>query len=74
MTFIVAGRRFDSRREAISFAEGLCIAEDRSVDVEIEVEVIKSETRRSWVCRMHPPGVQRTITAPLHKSRAATAV
>lgn len=73
MTFIVEGRRFDNRHAAITFAAGLANEQDRSVDVEVEVEVIKREARRSWVCRMHPEGVKRTITAPLRKSRALSA-
>lgn len=65
MKYVVEGRKFDDRKEAITFAAGLADKQDRSVDVMIEVEVIKSETKRSWICRMHPPGEQRTlITAP----------
>jgi len=66
--YLVEGRRFDVRHEAISFAGGLAEKQGRSVDVEIEMEVVKSETKRSWICRMHPYGQHRTLlnkTAPL---------
>lgn len=71
MKYVVEGRTFDERREAISFAEGLADKQDRSVDVHVDVEVIKHETRRSWICRMHPPGVQRTLLQPLVQSARA---
>ena len=71
MQYIVEGRKFDDRKLALTFAAGLAEKQDRSVDVQVEVIVIKNEARRSWLCRMHPPGVQRTIAAPLNQSRAA---
>lgn len=77
MRYVVAGRKFDVRREAITFAEGLAEEQGHSVDVEVEVEVIKSETKRSWICRMHPPGKQITLlrkTAPQHVSARAKEV
>jgi hypothetical protein len=66
MIYLVQGRRFAKRPEAITFAEGLAAEQGTSVDVMVEVEVIRSEVKRSWICRMHPPGFQRTIlkTAP----------
>lgn len=74
MKYVVEGRTFDVRAEAISFAEGLAAKQDRSVDVLVEVEVIKHETKRSWICRMHPPGQMRTVlrkTAPNENLAAA---
>lgn len=73
MKFIVAGRSFDNRIEAITFATTLAEIENHSVDVEVEIEIIQHKTKRSWLCRMHPPGVQKTIirkTAPNKVSRA----
>ena len=77
MIYVTAGRRFENRREAIAFAEGLAEEQGVSVDVEVEMEVIKSETKRSWICRMHPPGKQVTLlrkTAPQHVSARAKEV
>lgn len=71
MRYVTAGRTFDSRHEAIAFAEGLAEEQGSSVDVFVDVEVIKHETRRSWICRMHPPGVKRTLLQPLVGSRRA---
>lgn len=66
MIYAVEGRKFDNRRHAIAFANGLAEEQGRSVDVMVEVEVIHSEVKRSWICRMHPPGLKSTIlkTAP----------
>jgi hypothetical protein len=68
MIYAVEGRKFEDRSQAIAFANGLAEKQDRSVDVMIEVEVVKSETKRSWICRMHPPGYRSTLlrkTAPI---------
>lgn len=77
MIYVTAGRRFESRHEAIAFAEGQAAELGSSVDVEVEMEVIRSETKRSWICRIHPPGKQVTLlrkTAPLHVSARAKEV
>lgn len=64
-TYIVEGRRFDRRLHAVTFATALACEYDRSVDVKVEVEDYLGRRQRSWMCRMHPPGVQRTILKPL---------
>lgn len=74
MKFIVEGRRFSDRHAAITFASGLAETQDRSVDVEVEMEVMKTETKRSWICRMHPPGMQRPSPETVIPVRRLTAV
>ena len=54
--FIVQGRRFKKRLHAITFAQSLAAEQDVSVDVEVEVVDEVRHVRRSWACRMHPPG------------------
>jgi len=54
--FIVQGRRFRKRLHAITFAQSLAAEQDVSVDVEVEVVDEVRHVRRSWACRMHPPG------------------
>ena len=58
-TFVVQGRKFGNMLEAIAFAEGQAKELDTSVDVNADVEEEKTEVRRMWVARMHPPGYQR---------------
>lgn len=62
--FIVEGRRFNKRLHAVTFAQTLACEADRSVDVKVEVRDAQNCVRRSWACRMHPPGVQRTLLKP----------
>ena len=71
MIYAVEGRKFEDRSLAITFANGLAEKQGRSVDVMVEVEVIKSETKRSWICRMHPPGHRSTL---LRKTAPNTAI
>jgi hypothetical protein len=64
MKFIVHGRRFNKRLHAITFAEGLACETGQSIDVKVEVRDAFNRVQRSWACRMHPPGVQRTLLKP----------
>lgn len=74
MKFIVEGRRFPDRHSAITFAAGVAEEQDRSIDVEVEIDIIKTEAKRSWVCRMHPPGVQRPSPETVIPKRKLVAV
>lgn len=58
-TFIVQGRRFNNRLEAIAFAQQQAEHLDRSVDVRAEVARDVTQVERVWVARMHPPGFVR---------------
>lgn len=60
-TYIVEGRRFNRRLHAVTFATTLACEFGRSVDVKVEVKDFQGYTRRSWMCRMHPPGLERTV-------------
>jgi len=64
MKFIVEGRRFNKRLHAITFAQDYACETGRSVDVKVEVRDDQNRVQRSWACRMHPPGVQRTLLKP----------
>lgn len=59
--YIVEGRRFQRRLHAVAFAADLACEADRSVDVKVETTGILNRKHRSWMCRMHPPGLLRTV-------------
>ena len=61
MKFIVEGRCFTKRLHAVTFATDLACEYDRSVDVKVETIDFLGRRQRSWMCRMHPPGLQRTV-------------
>ena len=60
-TYIVEGRRFEDRLQATTLAARLAREADRSVDVKVETTDILRRKHRSWMCRMHPPGMLRTL-------------
>ena len=60
-TYIVEGRRFNRRLHAITFATTIACEMDRSVDVKVETVGMDNRRHRSWMCRMHPPGMKRTV-------------
>lgn len=64
MKFIVEGRSFNKRLHAVTFAQGMACETGRSVDVKVEVRDSFNRVQRSWACRIHPPGVQRTLLEP----------
>lgn len=70
-TYIVEGRRFNRRLHAVTFAQTLACEYGRSIEVKVEVKDFFGRFQRSWMCRMHPEGVQRTILnpAPAEQSR-----
>ena len=61
MKFIVLGRKFTKRLHAITFAQGKACELGHSVDVKVETTDMLNRRQRSWVCRMHPPNVKRTL-------------
>lgn len=65
-TFLVLGRRFDDRMEAVTFAQAEAERLDKSVDIKAEVEHSVTKVERSWIARMHPPGFTRTV--PVEKT------
>lgn len=74
-TYIVEGRRFDRRLHAVTFAQSMAFTSDRSIDVKVETTDLSGRRHRSWMCRMHPEGVKRTLLKqPLIPQVRATAV
>lgn len=59
--YIVQGRRFNRRLHAVTFAQRLSFEQDITVEVFAETKDVSGKIHRNWMCRMHPPGVQRTI-------------
>ena len=59
--YIVQGRRFQKRLHAVTFAQSLAAEQGVSVDVDVEVIDEIRQVRRSWACRMHPPGKQVSV-------------
>ncbi len=76
MKFIVEGRCFNKRLHAVTFAQRLACETGRSVDVKVETTDFLYRKQRSWMCRMHPPGVPATLlkTAPVIPHVQAVAV
>jgi len=74
--FIVEGRRFKRRLHAVEFALQLAFKSDRSVDVKVETTDLLYRKHMTWMCRMHPPNIQRTVlkTAPFVPQVHAVAV
>ena len=70
--YIVAGRRFKKRLHAVTYAQQLAAEQDQSVDVELDVINNIVQRRRTWICRMHPPGRRADVTVkqPLPAVRA----
>ena len=71
--YVVAGRRFNKRLHAITYAQQLAAEQDQSIDVELDVAHNIVQRRRTWICRMHPPGRKADISVkqPLPAVRAA---
>jgi len=61
MTFIVEGRHFTKQLYAITYAQQRACETGRVVEVNAEATDLRGRHSRTWLCRMHPPGVKRTL-------------
>jgi hypothetical protein len=72
--FIVEGRRFAIRNNALTYAAHQAKTLERAVKVEMEVEVAQPvRVERKWIATINAPGTQVTtaIKQPLNVRRRA---
>ena len=71
--FIVEGRRFAIRNNALTYAAHQAKILERAVKVEIEVEVTQPiRVERKWIATIHAPGIKVTTAIKQPLTRTAS--